>query len=198
MKKLDLYKQLKSEYVTPRMPALVSTTPARYLTVSGRGDPNGEDFQTAIGSLYGVAFTIKMAKKFAGRDYAVAKLEGLWWGGVRGKLLIDSPIRTWQWKIMIRVPGFVTATDLRRARAALIARGRRPGAVRLEQLREGRVVQLLHVGRYDREHESIGRMREFARARGLRLHGRHHEIYLSDPRRVAPTKLRTILRHPVR
>ncbi len=198
MKKLDLYKQLKSEYVTPRTPALVSTTPARYLTVSGRGDPNGEDFQTAIGSLYGVAFTIKMAKKFAGRDYAVAKLEGVWWGGVRGKLLIDSPIGTWRWKIMIRVPGFVTAVDLRRARAALIARGRRPGAVRLEQLREGRVVQLLHVGPYDREQESIGRMREFARARGLRLHGRHHEIYLSDPRRVAPAKLRTILRHPVR
>jgi hypothetical protein len=60
------------------------------------------------------------------------------------------------------------------------------------------VVQLLHIGPYDREHASIGRMREFARARGLRLHGRHHEIYLSDPRRVAPTKLRTILRHPVR
>lgn len=197
MRKVDLYKQFKSEYVAPRTPALVSTGPAQYLAVAGRGDPNGAAFQAAVGSLYGVAFTIKMAKKFAGRDYTVAKLEGLWWGGRRGKLLIDSPKRTWRWKIMIRVPGFITDTDLRRARQALIARGKRPGTVRLERLREGRVVQMLHVGPYDQEHASIGRMREFVAGRGLREHGRHHEIYLSDPRRVAPGKLRTILRHPV-
>jgi hypothetical protein len=145
-----------------------------------------------------VAFTIKMEKKFAGRDYAVAKLEGLWWGGQRGKLMIDSPSSTWRWKLMIRVPGFVTAADLQRARRVLIGRGRKPGAVRLESLREGRVVQLLHVGPYNREHESIARMQAFVRDRGLQPYGRHHEIYLSDPRRVAPAKLRTILRHPVR
>lgn len=199
MKKVDLYRQLKAEYVTPRAPAIVTTTAATYLTVNGRGDPNGgAAFQTAVGASYSVAFTIKMAKKFAGRDYAVAKLEGLWWGGERGKLIIDSRPSTWRWKIMIRVPGFVTAADLRRARLALRERGRTPGSVRLERVREGRVVQLLHVGPYDREHGSIGRMQEFVRSRGLRLHGRHHEIYLSDPRRVAPAKLRTILRHPVR
>jgi hypothetical protein len=145
-----------------------------------------------------VAFTIKMEKKFAGRDYAVAKLEGLWWGGQRGKLMIDSPSSTWRWKLMIRVPGFVTAADLQRARRVLIGRGRKPGAVRLESLREGRVVQLLHVGPYNREHESIARMQAFVQDRGLQPYGRHHEIYLSDPRRVAPAKLRTILRHPVR
>jgi hypothetical protein len=99
---------------------------------------------------------------------------------------------------MIRVPGFVTAADLQRARRVLIGRRRKPGAVRLESLREGRVVQLLHVGPYNREHESIARMQEFVRDRGLQPYGRHHEIYLSDPRRVAPAKLRTILRHPVR
>jgi hypothetical protein len=194
----DLYRRYKSEYVAPRNPALVRVGLARYLSVSGRGDPNGPGFGAAVGALYGVAYTIKMAKKAANKDYVVAKLEGLWWGGRRGKLLIDSPRRTWRWKVLIRVPTFVTAFDLARAKRELVRRGKSGGTVRLESLREGRVVQLLHVGPYDREHESLGRMEEFARAKGVRLAGRHHEIYLSDPRRVAPARLRTILRRPVR
>ena len=196
--KLDLYRKFKAEYVAPRTPVLVTTRVVKYLTVSGRGSPEETAFQNAVGALYGIAFTIKMARKIAGRDYTVARLEGLWWGGVPGKLIIDSPPATWRWKIMIRVPWFISGTDVQRARRALVERGKIPGTVRLESLREGRVVQLLHVGPYDREHESIARMHEFAQARGLRLHGRHHEIYLSDPHRVPPTKLRTILRHPVR
>jgi hypothetical protein len=194
----DLYRRYKSEYVAPRNPALVRVGPARYLSVSGRGDPNGPGFGAAVGALYGVAYTIKMAKKAAKKDYVVAKLEGLWWGGRRGKLLIDSPRSTWRWKVLIRVPTFVTASNLARAKRELVRRGKSGGTVRLESLREGRVVQLLHVGPYDREHESLGRMEEFARAKGVRLAGRHHEIYLSDPRRVAPGRLRTILRRPVR
>jgi hypothetical protein len=196
--KLDLNRRHKGEYVAPRNPALVRVGPARYLSVSGRGDPNGPGFGAAVGALYGVAFTIKMAKKAAKKDYVVTKLEGLWWGGKRGRLLIDAPRRTWRWKVLIRVPTFVTAPDLVRAKRELVRRGKSGGTVRLESLREGRVVQLLHVGPYDREHESLGRMEEFARARGVRLTGRHHEIYLSDPRRVAPARLRTILRRPVR
>ena len=196
--KTDLYRRYKREYVAPKNPALVRVGPARYLSVSGRGDPNGPGFGAAVGALYGVAFTIKMAKKAAKKDYVVAKLEGLWWGERRGKLLIDAPRKTWRWKVLIRVPTFVTAADLGRAKRELLRRGKSGGTVRLESLREGRVVQLLHVGPYDREHESLGRMEEFARAQGVRFAGRHHEIYLSDPRRVAPTKLRTILRRPVR
>ena len=196
--KTDLYRRYKSEYVAPKNPALVRVGPARYLSVSGRGDPNGPGFGAAVGALYGMAFTIKMVKKAAHRDYVVAKLEALWWGGRRGKLLIDSPRDTWRWKILIRVPTYVTAADLARARRELVRRGKSGGTVRLESLHEGRAVQLLHVGPYDREHESLGRMEEFVRAHRLRLAGRHHEIYLSDPRRVAPAKLRTILRRPVR
>lgn len=196
--KLDLYRRHKAEYVARKNPALVRVGPARYLSVNGRGDPNGPGFGAAVGVLYGVAFTIKMAKKAAKTDYVVAKLEGLWWGGRRGKLLIDSPRNTWRWKILIRVPPFVTASDLARARRELVRRGKSGGTVRLESLREGRVVQLLHVGPYDREHASLGRMEEFARSQRVRFTGRHHEIYLSDPRRVAPAKLRTILRRPVR
>ena len=196
--KLDLYRRYKGEYVTPKNPALVRVGPARYLSVRGRGDPNGPGFGAAVGALYGVAFTIKMAKKAARKDYVVAKLEGLWWGGRRGKLMIESPPSTWRWKVMIRVPTFVTASDVARAKRELLRRGKSGGTVRLESLREGRVVQLLHVGPYDREHESLGRMEKFARAHGVRLAGRHHEIYLADPRRVAPARLRTILRRPVR
>jgi hypothetical protein len=196
--KLDLYRRHKAEYVAPRAPQIVRVGPAKYLGVSGRGDPNGAGFGAAVAALYGVAFTIKVAKKAARRDFVVAKLEGLWWGGRRGKLLIDSPPSTWRWKVLIRVPTFVGAADLARARRELVRRGKSGGTVRLETLREGRVIQLLHVGPYTSEQESLGRMAEFARAHRLRLSGRHHEIYLSDPRRVAAAKLRTILRRPVR
>lgn len=197
--KLDLYSRHKKEYVAPRSPAVVTIGAAKYLAAAGRGDPNGPVFDAAVGALYGVAFTIKMARKVSGRDFTVAKLEGLWWGGRRGRLLIDSPVGTWRWKVMIRVPPFVTPRDLLAARRALAARGRTlPVPVRLETLREGKCVQMLHGGPYRAEHATIGAMLAFARAHGLRPRGRHHEIYLSDPRRVAPAKLRTILRQPVR
>jgi hypothetical protein len=196
--KLDLYARHKGEYVAPRSPRLVRVGPAKYLTVAGRGDPNGPAFAAAVGALFGAAFTIKMASKARGRDFRVSRLEGLWWGGRRGWLLIESPTGTWRWKAMIRVPAFVTASHLATARRELAARGRAPRvSVRLELLREGRCVQLLHVGPYRKEHASIASMRDFARAHGLRPRGRHHELYLSDPRRVAPAKLKTILRQPV-
>jgi hypothetical protein len=95
--KLDLYAKHKSEYIAPRSPALVTIGAARYLTVAGRGDPDGPAFGAAVAALYSIAYTIKMAKKAGRRDYAVAKLEGLRWGGRRGKLLIDSPVQAWRW-----------------------------------------------------------------------------------------------------
>jgi hypothetical protein len=197
--KLDLYARHKSEYIAPRSPAVLTIGAARFLTVAGRGDSNGPAFGAAVGALYGIAYTIKMAKKAGGRDFRVSKLEGLWWGAPRGKLLIDSPVRTWRWKVMIRVPTFVAARDLLAARRTLVRRGRTLEArVQLETLREGRCVQMLHRGPYRAEHPTIAAMVAFARGRGLRPRGRHHEIYLSDPRRVAPAKLRTILRQPVR
>jgi hypothetical protein len=197
--KLDLYRTHRSEYAAPRTPVLVRVGPARYLTITGRGAPADAAFQRSIGALYAMAFTIKMASKFAGRDYAVTKLEGLWWGERRGRLLIDQPPRTWRWKLMIRVPPFVGARERRRALALLAERGKDPlvQKVRLEALREGRCVQVLHVGPYTAEHESIHRMMVVATAAGRRFRGRHHEIYLSDPRRVPARRLKTILRHPV-
>lgn len=197
--KLDLFSRHKTEYVAPRSPRLVRIGPARYLSVGGRGDPNGPAFGKAVGALYGVAFTIKMAKKAARQDFKVGKLEGLWWGSRRGQLLIDAPVTAWRWKAMVRVPPFVTARDLAAARRSLAERGRALAvAVRLETLAEGRCVQVLHRGPYREEHASIRAMLDFARGRDLRPHGRHHEIYLNDPGRVKPAGLRTILRQPVR
>jgi len=188
--KLDLYAVHKSDYVAPKTPILINVKPARYLAITGKGEPGGEAFQTRLGALYAVAFTIKMAKKFAGRDYKVCGLEGLWWG---------MP-KTWNWKLIIRTPDFITPADLKTAVATLRAKGkgREVSEVKLERIEEGPSVQMLHVGPYDAEAPTLKAMEDFAAAQGLKCHGRHHEIYLSDPRRVKPEKLRTILRMPVK
>jgi len=191
--KLDLYKKHASEYAAPRTPKLVTIAPARYLTIAGKGEPGGEVFQQRLGALYNMAFTIKMARKFAGRDYAVCKLEGLWWGGAKNP-------KHWSWKLLIRTPDFIAEAECRETADQLAAKGKDPAVreVLLETLEEGPSVQMLHVGPYTEEAGTIASMESFAREKGLELHGRHHEIYLSDPRRVAPARLRTILRHPVR
>ena len=195
--KIDLYKQHKTEYVTPRKPALIKTNPAQYLAIAGQGAPGGERFTACIGALYGAAFTIKMTRKFAGKqDYAVCKLEGQWF--FEGDLA-KIPKDKWKWRLLIRTPDFVTQTDLKTAAATLLKRGksREVEEVKLETINEGQCVQMLHVGPYEKECETIAVMREFAEGRGLRFAGPHHEIYLSDPRRVPPERLKTILREPV-
>jgi hypothetical protein len=197
--KLDLYKEHKAEYVTPKQPVLVNVQPAKYLTITGRGAPAGKEFQAAVGALYGVAFTIKMTKKFARRDYKVCHLEGQWWGEGETGDFSTQPAETWNWRLMIRVPDFITASDVTSAVKKLKERGKGDDLerVRLETIREGMCVQMLHVGPYADERATISRIIEYAEQSGLACRGRHHEIYLSDPRRVAPAKLRTILRLPV-
>ncbi|HYL77173.1 MAG TPA: GyrI-like domain-containing protein [Bryobacteraceae bacterium] len=187
-KKLDLYVQYKAEYVTPKNPVLLQASPAQYLAIDGRGEPGGAEFQMKIGALYNVAFTIKMARKFAGQDYAVSKLEGLW-----------SENNRTIWTLCIRIPDFIGAKDLKGAVRKLLDKGKDPevGEVKVRKLKEGQSVQILHVGPYDQCGATIEVMRKFATGQGLAFRGAHHEIYLSDPRRVAPAKLRTILRHPV-
>ena len=187
-KKLDLYAQFKSEYVTPKTPVLIETSPAQYLAIAGRGEPGGAEFQKKIGALYGIAFTIKMAKKFAGQDYAVAKLEGLW-----------PRDNKKEWVLLMRIPDFLGAKDLKDAIRKLQDKGKdaEVAEVQIRKLKEGRCVQVLHVGPYDQVGESIETLRSFAKDRSLKVRDALHEIYLSDPRRVKPEKLRTIVRHPV-
>jgi hypothetical protein len=198
MKKIDLYRQHKQEYVTPAAPVLLAIKPATYLAIEGRGTPGGARFTAAIGALYAVAFTIKMTRKFGGRqDYAVAKLEGFWdFDGDAAK----TPRAEWRWTLGIRTPPFVRTAELRKAVATLLAK-EKPAEVtevRLETRKEGSCVQMLHVGPYDRESETIEKMRAFAERKRFELMAPHHEIYLSDPRRVPPQRLRTIIRLPVK
>ena len=197
--KLDLYKVHKAEYVAPKQPALIKTQRAKYLSFSGSGAPAGGAFQKAVGALYNVAYTIKMAKKSAGIDYKVSNLEGLWWGEKEAANFALQPRDTWNWKLIIRVPDFISAKDLKDAIAALLEKGKTPetAEVKLEALSEGQCVQMLHVGPYAKECDTIAKMLAMAAENGLSCHGRHHEIYLSDPRRVPPERLRTILRLPV-
>jgi hypothetical protein len=192
--KLDLYKTHKADYAAPRKPVLITLKPAVYLAIEGRGEPGGEVFSDSIGALYGVAYTVKMARKFGGKpDYAICKLEAQWWD-------MEGPQKSWRWKMLIRTPEFVKARELKEAVDVLLKRGKTPRVkdVALETLKEGRCVQMLHVGPYERERDSIALMHAFAEKQGLAFKGPHHEIYLSDPRRVAPAKLKTILRHPLR
>jgi hypothetical protein len=199
-KKLDLYQANKNDYLAPQKPVLLEIAPASYLAIAGQGAPDGPEFSDKIGALYGVAFTLKMTWKFAGKpDYAVGKLEGQWWAADGRENFACLPKDQWCWKLLIRTPDFIGPPELELAVAALLKKGKTPlvREVRLESIHEGRCVQMLHVGPYEKAGETIGRMQAHAAENGLKLHGRHHEIYLSDPRRVAPDRLKTILRVPV-
>jgi hypothetical protein len=197
--KLDLYKVHKAEYVAPRKPVLIQTKPAKYLTITGQGAPGGEAFQKSVGALYNVAFTLKMAKKFAGKDYKVSDLEGLWWGDKEGENFAAQACDTWNWKLIIRVPDFIASKDLKEAISTLREKGKPPEVadVRLETIDEGQCVQMLHLGPYSKEGATISQLLALAQEKHLSCRGRHHEIYLSDPRRVPAARLRTILRLPV-
>jgi hypothetical protein len=192
--KLDLGREFKAEYAAPRKPVLLEIAPARYLAIAGEGAPGAAVFQARVAALYSVAFTVKMTRKFSGqRDYTIGKLEARY-------LNLETepmpPRSKWRWQLLIRTPEFVTPDELARAVVALRKRGKEGDAalVTLDTIVEGRCVQMLHVGPYDREGDTVDVMRAFAAAQGLGVSGPHHEIYLSDPRRVAPEKLKTIVR----
>ena len=199
--KIDLFKLHKDQYVASKKPQLVEIHKAKYLVVSGRGAPGSEEFETKIGALYGVAYTMKMTRKFAAKqDYTIGKLEGQWWlDGERQDFATTDP-KQWNWKLLIRTPDFVGDDELDKAIETLLKKGKEPQVrqVMFESFGEGPCTQMLHVGSYDKEPETILQMEAFAKQQDMEFHGRHHEIYLSDPRRVPPDRLKTILRHPVR
>jgi hypothetical protein len=185
--KQGLYREHAADYAARHHPAIVNIARCQYLAIDGSGVPGGREFQACIAALYNVAFTTRMTRKFAGQNYAVCKLEALW-----------TDTRTWS--LLIRAPEFITKDHLDAAIAKLIRNGK-PGpveAVRLLPLQEGWCVQALHAGPYNQEQTTIERMCECAAMAGMEFHGTLHEIYLNDPRRVVPERLRTILRQPVR
>ncbi len=198
--KIDLFKQYKDEYKAGSQPALAELSPAQYLTIEGQGAPGGKNFEAAIGALYSMAFTIKMTRKAAGLgDYVVAKLEADWCSD-DGRTLDQVPQEQWRWAMMIRTPDCVKQSDLNKAVAAIQSKGKSEAVDRvvLQKLPKGRCVQIMHVGPYDQVGRAIEQMHNFIETNSLQVSGHHHEIYLSDPRRVEPERLKTILRWRVK
>jgi hypothetical protein len=177
---------------------LVELPPLKYVMVDGAGEPGGESFQQAMGALYNIAYTMKFrSKRRLKKDYDMMAPEGLWW--MKGKKIDMTRKDNWLWTLMILVPHFVTPKMFSEAVAEVRSKKNPPGLdrARLETLDEGTSVQTMHVGPYSTEPESIVKMDAYAKEHGYKMVGKHHEIYLGDPRRAAPSKLKTVLRHPV-
>ena len=200
--KIDVKKTLDSYRATAGEFRIVEIPDLQYLMIDGHGDPNTSPaFAAALETLYPVAYSLKFASKLTlGRDYVVPPLEGLWWADDMAAFTSGSK-SDWDWTVMILAPEWIDAVMVTAAVEQSRAKNgdRRFDDLRLETLSEGLCVQTLHLGSFDTEAEVLTRMHEeFIPEHGLELTGTHHEIYLSDPRRTAPDKLRTILRQPVR
>jgi len=202
MEKIDLKKQYKGLY-TPSAQAfqVIEIPPLQYLMVDGHGDPNtSQRFQDATQTLYSLSYTLKFhLKKTQGLDYTVMGLEGLWWMPDMALYTMENKA-DWDWTLMILQPEFIISEWVEEAKNQAAAKGKAPlgSECRLEMLEEGLCVQIMYIGAYDDEPPTIARMHAYIHEHGYIPLGKHHEIYLSDVRKVAPEKNRTILRQPVR
>jgi hypothetical protein len=176
--------------------------PLTYLMVDGKGDPNtSPDFRAAIGALYSLAYTLKFSlKKSKGLDFRVMPLSGRF-HAEDPRVFLEGRKQEWHWTLMLALPSQVTAADLKAARTQAQAKKNASPAlplVRREALREGLCAQVLHLGPYAAEKPTIEALHAFIAEKGLTFAGSHHEIYVSDPNRTAPAKLKTIVRQPVK
>lgn len=192
-----LYQPLRDDFV------LVEVPPMRFLMVDGAGDPNtAPAYQQALEALYALAYKLKFAsKKTLEKDYVVPPLEGLWWAEDMQVFTASEDKDEWLWTMMIMQPDWITEALFEDVRAQVGADKDLPALsrTRLEVYDEGLSLQILHIGSYADEGPTLRRLhQEVLPARGFETNGKHHEIYLGDPRRVAPEKLRTILRQPVK
>ena len=203
MSKVDLKKDLKHLYAPSCEFSLVDVPPCQFLMVDGHGDPNtAPEYVQAVAALYAVAYKCKfLSKAQAGQDYAVMPLEGLWWAADMASFTTARDKSAWDWTMMILQPEWITRAIVEEA-TRQAAKGKDLPALprlRLETYHEGLSVQVLHVGPYEAEGPVLQRLHhEFLPANGLEPAGRHHEIYLGDPRKTAPERLKTVLRQPVR
>lgn len=203
MAKVDFKKTYKELYGPPKRFVLVDVPEMQFLMVDGHGDPNvAQAYQDAVEALYALAYKIKfISKKQLERDYVVPPLEGLWWAEDMATFSTARDKSQWDWTMMIMTPEWITA-DIFTAAGEQVRQSKDPAAldkVRLERYHEGLSVQIMHVGSYDDEGPTLLKLHEqFLPQNGLVENGKHHEIYLGDPRRVAPEKLKTVLRQPVR
>jgi hypothetical protein len=198
------YKKTQKELYQPKTtPNVVDVPEMTYIAVDGKGNPNtSAEYSAAIEALYGLSYAIKMGNKSV-LEYVVPPLEGFWW--TQEGITVDYVNKNdFCWTAVIRQPDFVTAEIFEEARAALSKK--KPALdtskARLERIAEGLCVQVMHVGSYDDEPATIIEMEQYAVENGYKIDinetRRHHEIYLSDPRKVAPEKLKTVIRHPIK
>jgi hypothetical protein len=203
MSKVDFKKQLKHLYQpSAKKFEVVDVPPMKFLMIDGHGDPNtAQAYQDAVEALYAVSYKLKfVSKKELEKDYVVPPLEGLWWAEDMEAFTAARDKSAWDWTMMIMQPQWITQEMVEKAVKQVEKKGLPAlSKLRLETYHEGLSVQILHIGSYDDEGPTIARLHsEFMPENGYEEAGKHHEIYLSDPRKVAPDKLKTVLRQPVR
>ncbi|MFA6059363.1 MAG: GyrI-like domain-containing protein [Taibaiella sp.] len=207
MLKTDFTKKYKAYYSAKTEPELIQLDPVVYLSVTGKGDPSDKKYADKIQLLYTIAYSIKFSFKAREEDFVVPKLEALWWFDeeqYKNIPMNEAPTRIprseWYYRLLIRMPENINDTDV--AQAISSAADKQSTTtfeqVELFKLTEGKCVQMLHIGPFDREPESLEKILAFSIDHNLKRNGLHHEIYLSDFRKTSPEKLRTILREPVR
>ncbi|UXX77770.1 GyrI-like domain-containing protein [Reichenbachiella carrageenanivorans] len=199
MEKLNLVKQHPAYYKAQNKPVEVEIEPVHCLTISGIGAPEEERFQSSVGAIYAVAYTVKKYAKSEQNDFVVPKMEAFWWVD-EGLVFDETPKSDWQWQLMIRMPDLVSDEHVDQAVEEVIKKKGicLANEVQLKAIHEGRCVQVLHVGSYYEEGPSIKKILEYMKSNGLEMNGYHHEIYLSDPTRTAVEKLKTIIRYAVK
>jgi hypothetical protein len=203
MDKVDFKKSLKHLYRPSKDNFVIVEVPTmNFLMIDGKGDPNSSTYQQALESLYPLAYALKFfSKRELGRDYTVPPLEGLWWAVDMAVFTTSASKDEWLWTMMIMVPTWISGPIVEETRAQ-VATAKNPPAIdqiRFGPFQEGLCVQILHIGPYAAEAPTIRRLHhEYLPHEGLIENGKHHEIYLSDPRRVPSEKLLTVLRQPVK
>lgn len=203
VKKIDFKKEFRHLYnASAKEVAIVDVPRMNFLMVNGAGDPNtSQEFQDAVDALYAVSYTLKfMIKKGRAQvDYGVMPLEGLWWTDDMNQFSTENKA-AWKWTVMIAQPEFVSI-DLVKEALAQVEKKKNPPAlpkIWFESFHEGISAQIMHIGPYSAEGPTIEQLHNFIRGNGYELKGKHHEIYLSDPRRSAPEKMRTVIRQPIK
>jgi hypothetical protein len=200
MEKIDYKKVLKELYKPSKKPVIIDVPEMNFLMIDGTGSPYDSEYQDALMALYPLAYTIKFNVKKAGiADFTVMPLEGLWW--IEGEAEFDQDRKDdWSWTAMIMQPESVTKEIIVNAQKQVIEKKNPPSIskLRFESYNEGLSVQIMYIGPYSEEGPTIEYLHLYAKEKGYKLRGKHHEIYLSDPRRTAPERLKTVIRQPIK
>jgi len=200
--KIDLKKQFKQLYGPSAREAMMVEVPEmNFLMIGGVGDPNkSQEFQEAIDALYSISYTLKfmLKKGKEALDFVVMPLEGFWWTDDMTQFSMDNK-DIWKWTLMIAQPEQVTEELFKKALDQARKKKDSPALakVRLQSFHEGLAAQIMHIGPYSAEGPTVEKLHGFIREKGYKLRGKHHEIYLSDPRRSTPERMKTVLRQPV-